>query len=183
MRILGRDRNGATVLGVLGIAGAIALSACTDTSRPKASTATSFTEGVCAAIREWGDRVVDAANAFTDDTARLSDAGRRTRYLFAFDEQARITAELREELQAAPPIGVAEPDAIRVELLHAVDDVTRNIHDQKADAIEQVDFHFIGPRPDRLFSGTEKSLSLVLKLLGEIAREHDVDALGGTCGR
>jgi hypothetical protein len=34
-----------------------------------------------------------------------------------------------------------------------------------------------------LFAGTEKSLSLVLKPLDEVARAHGVDELGGTCGR
>jgi hypothetical protein len=161
----------------------IALSSCSDSARPQASSASSFPDAVCTAISDWGREVVDAANAFTDETAHLSDAGRRARYLFAFDEQARITTELRDELEAAPPIGVVDAEAIRVELLHAVDDVTQNIHDQKADAAEHVDFHFIGPTPDRLFAGTEKSLSLMLKPLDEIARGHHVDALGGSCGR
>jgi hypothetical protein len=113
----------------------------------------------------------------------LSEAGRRARYLFAFDEQGHITDKLREALGATPPNGVADAEAIRAELLHALDDVAQNIHDQKADAAEHVDFHFIGPRPDRLFAGTEKSLSLMLKPLDEIGRDRHVNALGGSCGR
>jgi hypothetical protein len=170
-------------LTALTIATALALSGCSDPSAPRTSTATSFTEGTCSAISEWGGRMVDAANAFTDDTAHLSDAGRRARYLFAFDEQARITDDLRKELETTTPTGDAEAEPIRAQLLDALDDVTTNIHDQKADAAEHVNFHFIGPRPDRLFSGTEKSLSLVLKPLDEISRESQIDALGGSCGR
>lgn len=156
---------------------------CTDTERPRASTATSFVDGVCTAIGEWGDQIVEAANAFTDDTERLNDSGRRARYLFAFDEQRRLTEHLRGELQVAPPNGVGDAVSIRRELLHAVDDVTKNIDDQKADAAAHVDFHFIGPKPDRLFSGTEKSLSLMLKPLDEAADTHHEEALGGACGR
>jgi hypothetical protein len=171
-------------LCALAIAGVIALATgCSDSSSPAASKAASFTDGVCTSISTWQNEMVDAANAFTDDTARLNDGGRRARYLFAFDEQARITDGLREEFQAAPSTGVTDADAIRVELFHAADDVTQNIHDQKADAAANVDFHSIGPKPDRLFAGTEKSLSLMLKPLDAIAREHHVDALGGTCGR
>lgn len=167
----------------LAIASVISVAGCSDTSRPETSTAASFAEGVCSAISEWQNRVVDAANAFTDQSPHLNVAGRRARYLFAFDDQGRITGDLREELQVVPPSGVTDAEAIRAQLLHAVDDVAQNIHDQKADAAEQVDFHFIGPRPDRLFAGTEKSLSLMLKPLDQVAIEHHVDALGGSCGR
>lgn len=156
---------------------------CSDSPRPAASTATSFADGVCSSISDWGTRVVEAANVFTDDSPHLSVGGRRSRYLFAFDEQQRITDDLRVELQTAPPNGVTDADARREQLLHAVDDVTQNIHDQKADSAVNVDFHFIGPKSDRLFAGTEKSLSLMLKPLDAIARDHHVDALGGSCGR
>jgi hypothetical protein len=168
---------------VAAIAALVVVAGCSDDARPKSATATSFADGVCAAVSEWGDHIVEAANAFTDDSARLNDSGRRARYLFAFDEQGRITERLREELQAAPPNGVGDAATIRAELLHAVDDVVQNIHDQKADAAEHVDFHFLGPKPDRLFAGTEKSLSLMLKPLDEAARQHDENGLGGACGR
>ena len=171
------------VVAALAIASVISVSGCSDTSRPEASTATSFAEGVCSAISAWQSRVVDAANAFTDQSPHLSLAGRRARYLFAFDEQGRITDNLREELHVVPSSGLTDADAIRGQLLHALDDVTQNIHDQKADAAEHVDFHFIGPKPDRLFAGTEKSLSLMLKPLDQVAIDHHVDALGGPCGR
>ena len=171
------------VIAVLVVASVIALAGCSESTRPKASTAPSFAEGVCTAISEWGSHIVDAANAFTDDSPRLSLAGRRARYLFAFDEQRRLTDDLRGELEATPPSGVADPEAIRAPLLVAVDDVTKNIGEQKADAAEHVDFHFIGPKPDRLFAGTEKSLSLMLKPLDDVARQQHVEALGGHCGR
>jgi hypothetical protein len=168
----------------LAIVSVIALTTgCSETSRPTASAATSFAVGTCSSISAWGNEIVDAANAFTDESARLNTAGRRARYLFAFDNQARITDHLREELQATPATGVADAEAIRAVLFHAVDDVLQNIRDQKADASANVDFHFIGPKPDRLFAGTEKSLSLMLKPLDEIARDRHVDALGGSCGR
>jgi hypothetical protein len=179
VRILVQRRT----VGVLVLASVIAVSACHDTSRPKARAATSFAEGVCASISEWGNRIVEAANEFTDQSPHLSRTGRRSRYLFAFDEQGRITDHLRDEVAVAPSSGLAGAEAIRGELLHAVDDVTQNIVAQKADAAEHVDFHFIGPRPDRLFAGTEKSLSLLLKPLDEAARARHVDALGGSCGR
>jgi hypothetical protein len=161
----------------------VACACASDGAHPKTSTATSFATGTCAAIAEWGDHLVDAANAFTDDSPHLSAAGRRARYLFAFDEEVRITSDLRDELQTTPAAGVTDPDAIRAQLFHAIDDVTTNIRDQKADAAEHVNFHLIGPVPDRLFSGTEKSLSLMLKPLDEISRDRHVDELGGSCGR
>ena len=167
----------------LAIVSVVALSGCSDATHPTASTSTSFASGTCGAISEWGKRIVDRANAFTDISPHLSTTGRRTRYLFAFDEQQRVTEALREELRTAPPNGVDDADAIRARLLQAVDDVSKNIDDQKADAAAHVDFSFLGPRPDRLFSGTEKSLSLMLKPLDELGRDHRVDALGGSCGR
>lgn len=158
-------------------------SGCSESTTLKASKAASFPEGVCTAISDWGNAMVDAANAFTDETARLNVSGRRARYLFAFDDQRRITEELRAELDAVPATGVADADAIRAELQHAIGDVQGNIAAQKADAAVNVDFSFIGPKPDRLFAGTEKSLSLLLKPLDAVGREHKIDALGGSCGR
>jgi hypothetical protein len=171
-------------VSAVAIAGVIALASCSsDTPAPAASKATSFAAGACNAISAWGNDIVDAANAFTDETSHLSNSGRRSLYLFAFDEQERITEQLRQELEAAPAAGLMDADAVRAELLHAVDDVVKNIHDQKADAAANVDFTTIGPKPDRLFAGTEKSLSLMLKPLDQTARDHNVDALGGSCGR
>ena len=158
-------------------------SACSDATHPASSTATSFTAGVCAAISTWGDDIVDIANAFTDVSVHLSIEGRRAQYLFSFDKQARATDDLRDELAAAPANGVDDPDALRAQLLLSTDDVIANIEDNKADAAEHVDFRFVGPKPDRLFAGTEKSLSLMLKPLDELARDRHVDALGGACGR
>ncbi|HEV3227137.1 MAG TPA: hypothetical protein VGZ52_09890 [Acidimicrobiales bacterium] len=168
------------VAGLLVVA---ALAACSDSSKPRTTTATSFTSGVCSSITTWGGDLVAAANAFTDDSEHLSPEGRRTRYLTAFDDQQQITDELRTELETVPPNGPSDADAIRGALLNAVGDVDQNIRDNKADAAVNVDFNFIGPRPDRLFAGTEQSLSLVLKPLDELSRTHHVDALGGGCGR
>ena len=167
----------------LAIASVIALSGCSDATHGTASTSTSFASATCGAISEWGKRIVDRANSFTDISPHVSTAGRRARYLFAFDEQQSVTDDLREDLRTTPPNGVDDADAIRAKLLQAVDDVSKNIDDQKTDAAAHVDFSFLGPRPDRLFSGTEKSLSLMLKPLDEIARDRGVDALGGSCGR
>jgi hypothetical protein len=167
----------------LAIVAVIALLGCTESSRPSASNAPSFVGSVCASIRDWNDRIIEAANAFTDESPQLNFNGRRARYLFALDEQGRITDELRVELQAAPTSGVSDAGAIRDELLHAVDDVRQNVRDNKADAAEHVDFGFIGPKPDRLFAGTEKNLSLMLKPLAEVSREHGIEGLGGQCGR
>jgi len=156
---------------------------CSDDTTTAASTATSFTSGVCASISQWGADIVDAANEFTDESPHLSESGRRARYLFAFDEQTRITDTLRDNINTAPSAGVDDPDAVRRALLHAVDDVEANIAGQKADAAEHVDFSVLGPKPDRLFAGTEKSLSLMLKPLDELARDQHIDELSGTCGR
>jgi len=142
----------------------------------------SFSAGVCRAVLAWHDGIVDAANEFDDDSPQLSVDGREARYLFAFDEQARITDALRERIVAAPDTGVTDGASIRAALLQAVDDVKANIADQKTDAVDS-DLNFPGPRPDRLHAGTEKSLSLMLKPLDEAARDHGVTELGGTCGR
>jgi hypothetical protein len=162
------------------IALCIVMIGCSDTKPPPA---TSFANGVCAAVSTWGTGIVDAANTFTDESPHLSVDGRRARYLFAFDEQRRITETLREEIAAAPQPGTANAGEVRDALLAAVDDVLANIEDQRADAAREVDFDFVGPRPDRLFSGTEKSLSLMLKPLDEQARVQGVAELGGSCGR
>ena len=161
----------------------LAAASCSSTTHPASSKAASFTAGVCTAISTWGDEIVDAANAFTDVSPHLSIEGRRAQYLLAFDRQQHLTDGLRDELDAAPSNGVDDPDALRAALLQATADVADNIRDNKADAAAHVDFHFIGPKPDRLFAGTEKSLSLMLKPLDELARDRHVDALGGSCGR
>ena len=174
--------NGAArAVSVIAIAASIA--GCGHEPRPSSSRAPSFTAGVCTSISEWSSDIVDAANAFTNLSPSLSIEGRRAQYLFAFDKQARITDELRDQIDAAPSNGVDEPSALRDALHRAIDDVLSNIADNKADAAANVDFHFIGPRPDRLFAGTEKSLSLLLKPLDELSRTHRIDALGGSCGR
>ena len=170
-------RGVATVLFALGLA------ACAESSTPSAAKATTFAEGVCPSITTWQDELVDTANAFTDLSPSLSSDGRRAQYLFAFDKQARITEELRTQVAAAPSTGVDDAAALRASLDHAIDDVIQNIRDNKADAAANVEFDTIGPKPDRLFAGTEKSLSLMLKPLDQLARDQHVDALGGSCGR
>jgi len=161
----------------------IVSSACTDAPRPSAAYASRFTDGVCESISAWSDELVDIANAFIDLSPHLSIEGRRAQYLFAFDRQERLTDDLREQLAAAPAIGVADAATLRAVLLRATDDVVQNIRSNRVDASEHVDFETIGPKPDRLFAGTEKSLSLMLKPLDELARDQRVEALAGSCGR
>ena len=156
---------------------------CSKDSSTTASRASNFTTGICTSVLQWDDDMVDAANRFTDDSPFLTETQRRARYLFAFDEQQRITEDLRDNINTAPPTGVDDPDAVRVALSKAIDAVEKNIADQKADAAANVDFRFIGPRPDRLFAGTEKSESLFLKPMNEVARDQNIAALGGDCGR
>ena len=161
----------------------ILLAACTASTRPSSSRATSFADGVCASISTWSKDLVEAANTFTDLSPHLSVEGRRAQYLFAFDNQVRITDELRDQLEAAPSTGVDDAGALRDQLVQATDSVVANIRDDQADAASNVEFDTVGPKPDRLFAGTEKNLSLVLKPLDALARDRHVDALGGTCGR
>ena len=172
-------RRVALVLAALLVVGA----GCSDDSHSAASTATSFTSGVCSSISMWATDLVDAANAFTEQSPHLSESGRRAQYLFAFDEQRRITDELRANLSEVPGVGITEADAVRAELLAAVDDIEAEIADRKAFAADHIDFSTLGPRPDRLFAGTEKSLSLMLKPLAELSRTEGIIELGGTCGR
>jgi hypothetical protein len=162
---------------------ALGLVACAHSSTPSAAKAATFAEGVCPSITTWQEELVDTANAFTDLSPSLSADGRRAQYLFAFDKQARLTEELRTQVDAAPSTGVDDAAALRSALGHAIDDVIQNIRDNKADAAANVEFDTIGPKPDRLFAGTEKSLSLMLKPLDQLARDQHVDALGGHCGR
>ena len=97
---------------------------------------------------------------------------------------AEVVVAIRElAIRGAPAIGVADAATLRAVLLRATDDVVQNIRDEQADAAHNVDFATIGPKPDRLFAGTEKSLSLMLKPLDALARDRHVDALGGDCGR
>lgn len=161
----------------------VGLSACSASTEPSAARAPSFAAGVCGAITTWSHDLVDTANAFTDLSPHLGVEGRRAQYLFAFDKQEHLTDELRAQLRAAPATGVDDADGLRAELLRAADDVVRNIRDNKADAAVNVEFATIGPKPDRLFAGTEKSLSLMLKPLDALARDRHVEALGGRCGR
>ena len=161
----------------------VPLAACSASTRPSSSRAASFTDGVCASISTWSRDLVDVANTFTDLSPQLSVEGRRAQYLFAFDTQVRVTDELRDELEAAPSTGVDDASGLRDELVRATDSVVANIRDDQADAASNVEFDTIGPKPDRLFAGTEKNLSLVLKPLDALARDRHVDALGGTCGR
>ena len=168
---------------IAGIVLVVTLGACSESTTPTAAKAASFPEGVCPAISKWGSDVVDVANDFTDLSPSLSLNGRKAQSLYAFDKQEALTNELRAEIEAAPPNGVPNADEARAALLRATDDVVQNIRDNKADSEVNVDFHTYGPRPDRLFSGTEKNLSLMLKPLDELARDQHIDALGGGCGR
>jgi hypothetical protein len=162
---------------------ALTMLGCSQSTAPPASKAASFADGVCSSISTWSGRLVDIANAFTALSPHLSDDGRRAQYLFAFDKQEHLTDELRDNIRAAPATGVDDADGLRAALLRATDDVVQNIRDNKADAAVNVEFATIGPKPDRLFAGTEKSLSLMLKPLDELARDRHIDALGGSCGR
>ncbi|HEX4822374.1 MAG TPA: hypothetical protein VFV00_19355 [Acidimicrobiales bacterium] len=161
----------------------LALGSCSESTTPAAAKAASFPEAVCPAISKWGSDIVDAANAFTALSPSLSLNGRKAQSLFAFDKQEKLTRELRAEIEAASSTGVPNADQVRGALLRATDDVVQNIRDNKADSEVNVDFHTYGPRPDRLFAGTEKNLSLMLKPLDELARDQHIDALGGHCGR
>jgi hypothetical protein len=170
-------RAAATILLV------VALGACSESTAPSAAKAATFAAGVCPSISTWENDLVDAANTFTDLSPHLSAEGRRAQYLFAFDKQERITEELRAQIDAAPSTGVEDAAALRESLARAIDDVVQNIHDSKTDSAANVEFDTIGPKPDRLFAGTEKSLSLLLKPLDQLARDQHVQALGGSCGR
>jgi hypothetical protein len=162
---------------------AVPLGACSESTAPSAAKAANFAAGVCPSISTWENDLVDTANMFTDLSPHLSVEGRRAQYLFAFDKQERITEELRAQVEAAPSTGVEDAAALRESLGRAIDDVLQNIHDNRADAAANVEFNTFGPRPDRLFAGTEKSLSLLLKPLDQLARDQHLDALGGSCGR
>jgi len=155
-------------------------------TRASASAApTTFAGAVCRAISTWQDRMVAAANAFSADSGSLDVAGRRSRYLRAFDDQKAITAELRDALAGAPVTGTADAEAIRAALVAATDDVQTTLASNQADAATHPDSDYELPavKEDRLFSGTEKSLSQILKPLDEQAKSHGVADLGGSCGR
>ena len=149
------------------------------------STPTDFAGAVCTAISRWQNRMVDAANAFSDDSPKLDVPGRRVRYSRAFDDQKAITNDLRTDLQAAPSTGVTDADAIRVVLVSATDDVQTTLRLNQADAAAHPDsdYEFQAVKEDVLFGGTEKTLSEMLKPLDEQSRLHNVPELGGTCGR
>ena len=169
--------------GVVAALLVVAIGACAESTTPSAAKAASFPAGVCPAISYWGAGIVDVANAFTTASPSLSVNGRKAQYLFAFDKQEALTDELRTQIGAAPSTGVPNAEEVRTALLRATDDVVGNIHDNRSDADANVEFDTIGPKPDRLFAGTEKNLSLMLKPLDQVARDEHVDALGGSCGR
>lgn len=144
-----------------------------------------FADAVCGSISTWQNRMVDAANAFSTDSPNLDVPARRARYSRAFDDQKAITNDLRDALQAAPALGVDDAEAIRAVLLAATGDVQITIQENQADAASHPDsdFEFQAVKEDRLFGGTEKTLSEMLKPLDEQSRTHSVPELGGTCGR
>jgi hypothetical protein len=129
--------------------------------------------------------MVNAANAFSTDSPKLDVQARRARYARAFDDQKAITDDLRKDLEAAPANGVTDAEAIRTALVAATGDVQTTIQLNQADAASHPDsdYEFQGVKEDRLFAGTEKSLSQILKPLDEQSRVHDVPDLGGSCGR
>lgn len=185
-----------TIRRILVVAGCVVLiAACSDrsnTASPKASTSspssaapTTFAGTVCGAISKWQNRMVNAANAFSTDSPKLDVPGRRARYARAFDDQKAITDDLRKDIEAAPAVGVADAEAIRSVLVAATGDVQTTINLNQADAASHPDsdYEFQAVKEDRLFAGTEKSLSQILKPLDEQSRAHDVPDLGGTCGR
>jgi hypothetical protein len=144
-----------------------------------------FAGAVCSAISRWQGEMVDAANAFSTDSPSLDVPGRRARYLRAFDDQKAITTELRDALETAPGTGTADATAIRAVLVAATDDVQTTIRLNQVDAASHPDsdYEFQAVKEDRLFAGTEKSLSQMLKPLDEQARLHAAPELGGSCGR
>ena len=153
-------------------------------SRSSAAPST-FAGAVCGAISKWQNRMVDAANAFSTDSPKLDVPARRARYSRAFDDQKAITDDLRKDVEAAPATGVADAEAIRAVLVAATGDVQTTLNLNQADAASHPDsdYEFQAVKEDRLFAGTEKSLSQMLKPLDEQARAHNVPDLGGTCGR
>jgi hypothetical protein len=180
-----------TVLALLALACSSGSKAAAPTSAPPPASAsesvapTSFAPAVCSDIFKWQNRMVNAANAFSDDSPNLDVPGRRARYSRAFDDQKVITNDLRADLVAAPGNGVADAEAIRAVLLSATHDVQTTLRLNQADAASHPDsdFEFQAVKEDRLFGGTEKTLSQVLKPLDEQSRLHNVPDLGGTCGR
>jgi len=185
-----------TIRRVLLLVGcAVFIAACSGKSKntsPEASTPsrasaapTTFVGAVCGAVSKWQNRMVNAANAFSTDSPKLDVPARRARYSRAFDDQKAITDDLHSDLQAAPAKGVADADAIRAVLVAATGDVQTTLNGYQADAASHPDsdYEFQAVKEDRLFAGTEKSLSQMLKPLDEQSRVHHVPDLGGTCGR
>jgi hypothetical protein len=146
---------------------------------------TDFTGVICTSISKWQNRMVNAANAFSTDSPKLDVAGRRARYSRAFDDQKAITNDLRQDIETAPAAGVGDAEAIRQALVAATGDVQKTLTEYQADAASHPDsdYEFQAVKEDRLFAGTEKSLSEMLKPLDEQSRAHNVPGLGGTCGR
>jgi hypothetical protein len=168
---------------------AVLLAACSSNSSSPPSQSslapTTFAGSVCSAVSTWQNRMVNAANSFSTDSPKLDVAGRRARYLRAFDEQKAITEDLSKGIESAPATGVADAEAIRTVLVTATGDVQTTLQLNQADAASHPDsdYEFQAVKEDRLFAGTEKSLSQILKPLDEQSRAHDVPELGGTCGR
>jgi len=153
-------------------------------SQSSAAPAT-FVSAVCSSVSAWQNRMVDAANAFSSDSPKLDVAARRARYSRAFDDQKAVTNDLRKDLEAAPAAGVADAEPIRAVLVAATGDIQTTLQLNQADAASHPDsdYEFQAVKEDRLFAGTEKSLSQMLKPLDEQSRVHDVPELGGSCGR
>jgi hypothetical protein len=185
-----------SILSLAGcVVAATVIASCSGTSNtaaPKSGSPTTssaapatFVGAVCGSVSKWQNRMVDAANAFSTDSPKLDVAGRRIRYSRAFDDQKAITGDLRNDIQTAPATGVADAEAIRSVLVAATDDVETTLNQYQADAASHPDsdYQFQAVKEDRLFAGTEKSLSQMLKPLDDQSRVHNVPGLGGTCGR
>jgi hypothetical protein len=129
--------------------------------------------------------MVSTTNAFSDASPELDPAGRKRRYVGAFDELRTITQQLRDRITATP---VTEPDAaaaIRDELLAVTDVVLTQIDANQAEAgaLALTSYETWAIDDGHLFTGTEKALSTLLKRLNELGRDYSLDGLEGTCGR
>ena len=157
----------------------------TSASTTASAAPTDFTGVICTSISKWQNRMVNAANAFSTDSPKLDVAGRRARYSRAFDDQKAITDDLRQDIETAPATGVDDAESIRQALVAATGDVQTTLTEYQADAASHPDsdYEFQAVKEDRLFAGTEKSLSEMLKPLDGQSRAHNVPGLGGTCGR
>ena len=150
------------------------------TTRP-----TTFPASVCSSITAWQNRMVAATNAFSDASPRLTPADRKVRYLVGFDDHARITMDLRADLQKAPAVGVGDAESLRSQILAATEQVQQQTAEDRAAAaalpLSAYDGYGVGD--GHLFTGTEKALSTVLKRLNEVGREANAPGLLADCGR